>query len=49
MEHLLTLVGAGWTVEQIQTGFPFIEAGDLQQAPDPSGVRSVTSTSAMVR
>lgn len=32
VEHLLTLVGAGWTLEQIQADFPFIEAGDLQQA-----------------
>jgi uncharacterized protein (DUF433 family) len=32
VEHLLTLVGAGWTLEQIQADFPFIEAGDIQQA-----------------
>jgi uncharacterized protein (DUF433 family) len=32
VEHLLSLVGAGWTLEEIQAGFPFIEAGDIQQA-----------------
>ena len=32
VEHLLTLVGAGWTLEQIQEDFPFIEAEDIQQA-----------------
>lgn len=32
VEHLLNLVGAGWTLEEIQAGFPFIEAGDIQQA-----------------
>jgi uncharacterized protein (DUF433 family) len=32
VEHLLTLVGAGWTLEEIQADFPFIEAGDIQQA-----------------
>jgi hypothetical protein len=26
------LVGAGWTLEQIQEDFPFIEAADIQQA-----------------
>jgi uncharacterized protein (DUF433 family) len=32
VEHLLSLVGAGWTLEQIQTDFPFIEAADIQQS-----------------
>jgi uncharacterized protein (DUF433 family) len=32
VEHLLNLVGAGWTLEQIQEDFPFIEAADIQQA-----------------
>ena len=32
VEHLLNLVGAGWTLEEIQEDFPFIEAGDIQQA-----------------
>src|SRR6185437_10278900 len=32
VEHLLNLVGAGWTLEQIQADFPFIEATDIQQA-----------------
>lgn len=32
VEHLLSLVGAGWTLEQIQEDFPFIEAADIQQA-----------------
>lgn len=32
VEHLLSLVGEGWTLEQIQEEFPFIEAGDIQQA-----------------
>jgi uncharacterized protein (DUF433 family) len=32
VEHLLTLVGAGWTLEQILEDFPFIEAADIQQA-----------------
>ncbi len=32
VEHLLSLVGAGWTLEQIQEDFPFIEAPDIQQA-----------------
>lgn len=30
--HLLRLVAAGWTFEQIQEEFPFIEAEDIQQA-----------------
>jgi len=30
--HLLRLVAAGWTLEQIQEEFPFIEAEDIQQA-----------------
>jgi uncharacterized protein (DUF433 family) len=32
VEHLLSLVGAGWTLEEIQEDFPFIEAADIQQA-----------------
>ncbi|MGH3950372.1 MAG: DUF433 domain-containing protein [Pseudonocardiaceae bacterium] len=32
VEHLLHLIGAGWTLEQIQEDFPFIEAADVQQA-----------------
>ena len=32
VEHLLSLVGAGWTLEQIQEDFPFIEAAAIQQA-----------------
>ncbi len=28
VEHLLRLVGAGWSLEQIQEDFPFIEAED---------------------
>lgn len=31
-EHLLELLAAGWTLERIQTDFPFIEREDLQQA-----------------
>jgi len=31
VEHLLGLVGAGWTLEQIQEDFPFVEAADIQQ------------------
>lgn len=30
--HLLELLAAGWTLERIQTDFPFIERADLQQA-----------------
>lgn len=32
VEHLLRLVGAGWTLEQIREDFPFIEQADVQQA-----------------
>lgn len=32
LEHLLNLVGVGWTPEEIQADFPLIEAGDIQQA-----------------
>jgi uncharacterized protein (DUF433 family) len=32
VEHLLRLVGSGWTLGQIQEDFPFIEAADIQQA-----------------
>ncbi|WP_203433986.1 DUF433 domain-containing protein [Jiangella asiatica] len=32
VEHLLRLIGAGWSLEQVQEEFPFIEAADLQQA-----------------
>jgi len=31
LEHVLTPVGAGWALEQIQADFPFIEVGGLQQ------------------
>jgi len=30
--HLLSLVGAGWTLEQVQEDFPFVEAADIKQA-----------------
>ena len=30
--HLLRLVAAGWTLDQIQGEFPFIEADDIKQA-----------------
>jgi uncharacterized protein (DUF433 family) len=30
--HLLRLVAAGWSLEQIQEDFPYIEAGDIEQA-----------------
>lgn len=30
--HLIRLVAAGWTLEQIQDEFPFIEAEDVRQA-----------------
>jgi uncharacterized protein (DUF433 family) len=30
--HLLRLIAAGWTLEQIQEEFPFIEADDVRQA-----------------
>jgi uncharacterized protein (DUF433 family) len=32
VEHLLRLVGDGWTTEQIGNDFPFIEPDDIQQA-----------------
>jgi uncharacterized protein (DUF433 family) len=32
VEHLLSLVGAGWSLAEIQADFPFIEAADIQQA-----------------
>ncbi|MGH3937114.1 MAG: DUF433 domain-containing protein [Pseudonocardiaceae bacterium] len=32
VEHLLNLIGAGWSLERIQEDFPFIEAADVQQA-----------------
>jgi uncharacterized protein (DUF433 family) len=32
VEHLLNLVGSGWTLEQIQEDFPFVEAADIQEA-----------------
>jgi uncharacterized protein (DUF433 family) len=32
VSHLLDLVGAGWSLEQIQEDFPFIEAEDIQRA-----------------
>jgi uncharacterized protein (DUF433 family) len=30
--HLLRLVAAGWSLEQIQEDFPYIEAADVEQA-----------------
>ncbi|MGW5359074.1 DUF433 domain-containing protein [Actinopolymorpha pittospori] len=30
--QLVRLVAAGWTLEQIQAEFPFVEAEDLRQA-----------------
>jgi uncharacterized protein (DUF433 family) len=30
--HLVRLVAAGWTLEQIQSEFPFIEADDVHEA-----------------
>jgi uncharacterized protein (DUF433 family) len=32
VEHLLGLVGAGWSLDQVQEDFPFIEPADIQQA-----------------
>ena len=32
VEHLLSLVGAGRTLDEVQEDFPFIEAADIQQA-----------------
>jgi len=32
VEHLLELLAADWTVEQIQAEFPFIEPDDVRQA-----------------
>jgi uncharacterized protein (DUF433 family) len=32
VEHLLGLVGAGWSLDRVQEDFPFIEAADVQQA-----------------
>lgn len=32
VEHLLRLLGAGWTLEQVQEDFPFIEAEDVRQS-----------------
>ncbi|WP_425402781.1 DUF433 domain-containing protein [Jiangella gansuensis] len=29
---MLRLIGAGWSLEQVQEEFPFIEAADVQQA-----------------
>lgn len=31
VEHLLELLAAGWTIEEIQAEFPFIEAEDVHQ------------------
>jgi len=30
--HLIRLVAAGWTLEQIQADFPFVDAEDVHQA-----------------
>jgi uncharacterized protein (DUF433 family) len=32
VEHLLELLAAGWSVEQIRSDFPFLEVEDVQQA-----------------
>jgi uncharacterized protein (DUF433 family) len=32
VEHLLELLAAGWSVEEIQADFPFIESDDVRQA-----------------
>jgi uncharacterized protein (DUF433 family) len=32
VEHLLELLAAGWTFDQIHADFPFIELDDIQQA-----------------
>ncbi len=32
VSHLVRLVAAGWTLEQIQAEFPFIEPADIHQA-----------------
>jgi len=32
VEHLLELLAAGWSVEEIQADFPFIETDDVRQA-----------------
>lgn len=32
VEQLLRLVGAGWTLEEVQADYPFVEAEDLRQA-----------------
>ncbi len=32
VEHLLELLAAGWTTEEIRAEFPFIEPEDVQQA-----------------
>ena len=44
VEHLLSLVGAGWTLEEIQADFPFIEAADIQQAAGLLRSRCVSIT-----
>lgn len=31
VEHLLELLAAGWTLEEIQADFPFIELQDVRQ------------------
>ena len=31
VEHLLELLAAGWSVEEIQADFPFIESDDVRQ------------------
>jgi uncharacterized protein (DUF433 family) len=32
VEHLLELLAAGWSFEQVRADFPFIEPEDVQQA-----------------
>jgi hypothetical protein len=56
VEGLLNLVGSGWTLEQIQEDFPFVEAADIQQRgrldlllPDPASGRSYGPHTRMFR
>jgi uncharacterized protein (DUF433 family) len=32
VSHLVRLVAAGWTLEQVQAEFPFVEPEDVRQA-----------------
>jgi uncharacterized protein (DUF433 family) len=38
--HVVRLVAAGWTIEQIREEFPFIEGEDVRQALDYAGYSS---------